>query len=330
MMLFSDIEGQNEIKQSLKKSINDSSVSHCYIFEGPNNMGKYDLALVFAQSLLCKNFVNDPCNECNDCIKVNTMNHPDLHVVNNDEKTIKREDIDNLIESINIKPYESNKKVYIINNCQDMTPQAANTFLKTLEEPPKDTIIILLTNNINLLLPTIISRCQVIKFKYVDKNEIVKILIDKYNIDEEKASIVAYYSKGILNKAKNIAIEKDDLFIMRSDIINVFDKIIKSDSYIIFECENYFEEKKVNIDIIIEIMMIWIRDVSFVRNNIENLVINKDYLSLANIHAGGMKTDDVDELIQYLQSVSENIKNNVNYKLAVDKMVFKIQEVFKI
>lgn len=329
-MLFSDIEGQNEIKQSLKKSINDSSVSHCYIFEGPNNMGKYDLALVFAQSLLCKNFVNDPCNECNDCIKVNTMNHPDLHVVNNDEKTIKREDIDNLIESINIKPYESNKKVYIINNCQDMTPQAANTFLKTLEEPPKDTIIILLTNNINLLLPTIISRCQVIKFKYVDKNEIVKILIDKYNIDEEKASIVAYYSKGILNKAKNIAIEKDDLFIMRSDIINVFDKIIKSDSYIIFECENYFEEKKVNIDIIIEIMMIWIRDVSFVRNNIENLVINKDYLSLANIHAGGMKTDDVDELIQYLQSVSENIKNNVNYKLAVDKMVFKIQEVFKI
>ncbi|MDD2496143.1 MAG: DNA polymerase III subunit delta' C-terminal domain-containing protein, partial [Tissierellia bacterium] len=132
------------------------------------------------------------------------------------------------------------------------------------------------------------------------------------------------------NKAKNIAIEKDDLFIMRSDIINVFDKIIKSDSYIIFECENYFEEKKVNIDIIIEIMMIWIRDVSFVRNNIEHLVINKDYLSLANIHAGGMKTDDVDELIQYLQSVSENIKNNVNYKLAVDKMVFKIQEVFKI
>lgn len=329
-MLFSDVIGQNETKKALINSINNDNVSHCYIFEGPKNMGKYDLSLVFAQSLLCENFDTEPCNECNDCKKVNSMNHPDLHIINNEEKTIKREDIDNLIESIYKKPYEAHRKIYIINNCHDMTLQAANTFLKTLEEPPKDSVIILLSNNINLLLPTIVSRCQVIKFKDINKNEIKKLLIDKYNLEEETSSIIAYYSKGILNKAVNIANGKDDILTKRKEIIELFDKIIKSDSGIIFECENYFEEQKDNIDIIIEIMMLWIRDISFVKNNMENLIINKDFLNLAKIHGSGMQIKDVDELIQYLQFASDNIKNNVNYKLTIDKMFLRIQEGFKI
>lgn len=329
-MFYSDVIGQDETKNALINSIKNDNVSHCYIFEGPKNMGKYELSLVFAQSLLCKNFEREPCNKCSDCEKVNSMNHPDLHIINNEEKTIKREDIDNLIESIYKKPYEARKKVYIINNCHDMTQQAANTFLKTLEEPPKDSVMILLTNNINMLLPTIVSRCQAIKFKYIDKKEIIKLLMEKYNADQETASIIAYYSKGILNKAVNIANGKDDILKKRAEIIELFDKIIKSDSGIIFECENYFEEQKDNIDIIIEIMMLWIRDVSFAKNNIQNLIINKDYLKLANIHGRDMKNIAADELIQYLQYTSENIKNNVNYKLTIDKMLLKIQEGFKI
>lgn len=329
-MYYSDIVGQDETKKSLINSVNNDNVSHCYIFEGPKDMGKYDLSLVFAQSLFCKNFIAEPCNICGDCIKINSMNHPDLHIINADEKVIKREDIDSLIESIYKKPYESNKKIYIIKNSHDMTPQAANTFLKTLEEPPKDSVIILLTNNINLLLPTIVSRCQVIKFKDISQNEIKKILIDKYNVDEVKAFITAYYSKGILNKAVNIAIGKDDILEKRKEVIELFDNIIKSDSGIIFECENYFEEQKDNIDKILEIMMLWIRDIAFIKNNMENLIINKDFSKLAIKHGTSMQINDVDELIEFLQCVSDNIRNNVNYKLTIDRMLLKIQEVFKI
>ena len=83
-MLYSQIAGQEEIKTSLIKSINNNKVSHCYIFEGPKGMGKYDLALVFAQSLLCSNFTSNPCNKCLSCIKINSGNHPDLHTINND------------------------------------------------------------------------------------------------------------------------------------------------------------------------------------------------------------------------------------------------------
>lgn len=96
-MLYSQVAGQEEIKTSLIKSIISKQISHCYIFEGPKGMGKYELALIFAQSLFCSNFHEEPCNSCQDCIKMNSMNHPDLHIVNQDEITIKREDIDELV-----------------------------------------------------------------------------------------------------------------------------------------------------------------------------------------------------------------------------------------
>lgn len=325
-MLYSDVAGQEEIKLSLIKSINNNQVSHCYIFEGPKGMGKYQLALIFAQSLLCANFHNGPCNECNSCLKINSMNHPDMHIINDDEKNIKREEIDYLIDSVYKKPYESKKKVYIIKDAHSMTPQAANTLLKTLEEPPPDTIMILLTTNSNLLLPTIVSRCQEIKFKNISKETIISYL-EKYSNDAQKIELAANYSKGILNKAINILNESDDILHKREEVIEIFDKILNSDSEIIYRLENYFEEQKDNIDTIIEIMMIWIRDIMFVNDNMDNMVINKDYIKLLKLH--GKKLGMNSDLIEFMQNVSDNIKSNVNYKLAVDNMLLRILEEIK-
>ncbi len=326
-MLYSQIAGQEEIKTSLIKSINNNQVSHCYIFEGPKGMGKYDLALVFAQSLLCSNFTSNPCNKCLSCIKINSGNHPDLHTINNDETTIKREEIDTLIESVYKKPYESDKKVYIIKGAHEMTAQAANTFLKTLEEPPGDSVIILLTYNANLLLPTIVSRCQTVKFRNVSKETIKTYLQKNYGTSDEIADLAAEYSKGILNRAVNIVNGNDGILNKRAEIIKLFEKIINADSEIIYELENYFEENKDNIDIIIEIIMMWIRDVMFVKNNLDDLVINKDFIQLAKMHVRLMKGNN--DLIEIMQGTIDNIKSNVNYKLAIDNMLLKIQEVFK-
>jgi DNA polymerase-3 subunit delta' len=323
-MLYSQVAGQDEIKRSLINSIKKNQVSHCYLFEGPEGMGKYELALIFAQSLLCSNFYEEPCNQCKNCIKVNSFNHPDLHIVNEEGKGIKREDIDELINSIYKKPYEAEIKVYIIKDAHLMTPQAANTFLKTLEEPPGDAVMILLTVNSNLLLPTIVSRCQELKFRSVSKETILSFLKD---FDDEKAELAANYSKGILNKAISIAQGKDDILKKREEIIEIFDRIINSDSEIIYELESYFENQKDNIDLIIEIMIMWIRDVMFVSNKLENLVINKDYMDLLRTH--GKKTKADSDIIEFMQNISDSIKNNVNYKLAIDNMLLRIQEDFK-
>jgi len=324
VMLFSQVAGQEEIKRSLVNSINNNQVSHCYLFEGPEGMGKYELALLFAQSLFCLNFHDEPCNECKNCIKVNSLNHPDLHIINEEGKGIKREDIDDLISSIYKKPYEADIKVYIIKDAHLMTPQAANTFLKTLEEPPGDAVMILMTVNSNLLLPTIVSRCHVHKFRSVSKETIMASLKD---FDGQTAELAAYYSKGILNKALNIVQGKDDILKKREEIIKIFDRIINNDSEIIYELENYFDDEKDNIDSIIEIMTIWIRDIMYVQNNLENLVINKDYIDLLKLHGKRMKANS--DLIEFMQNISNDIKSNINYKLAIDNMLFKIQEDFK-
>lgn len=325
-MLYSQVAGQEEIKASLINSINNNQVSHCYIFEGPRGMGKFNLALIFAQSLLCSNFLKEPCNQCNSCIKVNSFNHPDLHIVNEDKKSIKREDIDELINSVYKKPYEAKRKVYIIKDSHKMTAQAANTFLKTLEEPPSDTIMILLTTNSNLLLPTIVSRCQEVKFKNISK-ETIKKYLDEYKAPLVLKELAVNYANGNLNKAISIINGNDDVLVKREEIIKVFDKIINSDSEIIYELESYFDEQKDNIDLVIEIMIIWIRDLMFVCNGMEQLVINKDYINLLYKHGKNMKIDS--NIIEYMQNVSDNIKSNVSYKLATDNMLLKIQEVFK-
>ncbi|MDF2678801.1 MAG: polymerase subunit delta [Bacillota bacterium] len=208
-----------------------------------------------------------------------------------------------------------------------MTTQAANTFLKTLEEPPGDSVIILLTTNSNFLLPTIVSRCQTIKFRNVSKETIKEYLKENYNTNEEKSGLAAEYSKGILNKAVNIINENDGTLKQREEVIKLFDKIINSDSEIIYELESFFDENKDNIDAIIEIMMMWIRDCLFMKNKMDDLVINKDFKQLAVTHSQCIKEDS--NIIELMQNTSDNIKSNVNYKLAIDNMLLKIQEVFK-
>ena len=323
-MLYSQVAGQEEIKTSLIKSINNNQVSHCYLFEGPEGVGKFELALIFAQSLLCLNFNKEPCNECKSCIKINSYNHPDLHIINENGNSIKREDIDVLINSIYNKPYEANRKVYILKDAHLMTPRAANGFLKTLEEPPGDSGMILLTINSNLLLPTIVSRCQEVKFRNVSKETIKLYLKDN---DSDCVELAVNYSKGILNKAINMINGNDDTLKKREEVIKIFDRIVNSDSETIYELENYFEDKKDNIDLIIEIMIMWIRDIMFVNNNMENLTINKDCIELLKTHGKKMKTDS--DIIEFMQNISDNIKNNVNYKLAIDNMLLRIQEDFK-
>ena len=325
-MLFSEFVGQDEIKEYFKKSIKENNVSHGYIFEGNKGIGKYEMALLFAQSLLCNSFNGEPCNECSSCIKVNTNNHPDLHIISTTDKSIKREVIDELIESINQKPYESDRKVYIIKDSEDMTPQAANTFLKTLEEPVGNTVIIMLTENSNLLLPTISSRCQIIKFKNIDQNVIANHIKDKFSLDHNTAKLIAFYSKGVLLNAERIALNEDDILKRRSEIIKIYDKIINSQRNIIFEYEEYFEENKDNIDEILEFLMVWLRDIYLKKYGVDDLIINTDYMNMLDNHSRLIKTKNIDKMIKYLQNVSYDIKNNVNFKLIIDNMLIKLQE----
>lgn len=325
-MLFSDFLGQEEIKNYLKKSIIDDNISHSYIFEGKNGIGKYNLAMTFAQSLLCENYDDEPCNCCDSCIQVMSGNNPDIHILSPKERSIKREDIDKLRESISIKPYQSKRKIYIIKNSDSMTLQAANTFLKTLEEPTGNAVIIMLTTNKELLLPTIQSRCQVLTFKSLSNEVIAEHISHKYNMTKDNAELVAFYSEGVLSRAERIATGEDSILEKRLDVFDIFDKIIVLDKYVLFQYENYFDKNKENIEEIIHIIMILLRDIYFKKYNLDLHIVNKDFSSKISKYTEKFNTEKIDDMMIYLENVLFDIDSNVNYKLVIDNMLLKLQE----
>ena len=159
MAKFTDIIGQEQLKEHLQNAITMNKVSHAYLINGERSSGKEFVAKVFAAALQCEKGGTEPCGECHSCIQVKSGSQPDIIFVSHDKpNTIGVEDIRTQINNdIGIKPYSSPRKVYIMSEGEKMTVQAQNALLKTLEEPPEYAVILILTTNVEALLPTILK-----------------------------------------------------------------------------------------------------------------------------------------------------------------------------
>ena len=164
---FQDILGHETIKEHFKKAIAVHKVSHAYILAGEAGMGRKSLANAFALTLLCEKGQTEPCLECHACKQVLSGNHPDLiYVTHEKPASIGVDDIrEQINDTIQIRPYSANYKIYIVDEAEKMTVQAQNALLKTIEEPPAYAVILLLTTNPDGFLPTILSRCVQLKLK---------------------------------------------------------------------------------------------------------------------------------------------------------------------
>ena len=172
--MFENIIGNTSNKKILEKAIETGKISHSYIFSGPEGIGKSLFAKEFAKAILCENTQNKPCNNCKSCIEFDNYNNPDIVIIDEKEESIKTELIKNLTNDVLKKPLNGNRKIYIIDNSENMTREAQNTLLKTLEEPPEYIVIILITKNHNLLLNTIKSRCIKIQFAELTDEELIE------------------------------------------------------------------------------------------------------------------------------------------------------------
>ncbi|MFH1198999.1 MAG: AAA family ATPase [Candidatus Omnitrophota bacterium] len=163
-MSFSDIKGQDSSLEILQGHMKNARLARGYLFLGPEGVGKVLTAKTLAKALNCKENNLDSCDKCPSCLKIESNQHPDVHIVDSEDAEIKIEDIRNLQSQISLRPYEGRFKVFIIKNAHSLNQASGNAFLKTLEESPGESVIILLSDKPNLLLKTIISRCQAIKF----------------------------------------------------------------------------------------------------------------------------------------------------------------------
>ena len=180
MARFSDIIGQDMIKEHLQGALSTGKTSHAYIIHGEKSSGKEFIAHLFAMALQCEQQGTEPCGECAACKQALSKNHPDIIRVSHEKpNTIGVDDIRQQVNGdIVIKPYKGPKKIYIINEAEKMNVAAQNALLKTLEEPPEYGVIILLTTNVEAFLQTIVSRCIVLTMKPVRDSLILDYLIE--------------------------------------------------------------------------------------------------------------------------------------------------------
>ena len=191
-MNFSDIIGHENIVSN-KNTICNNTVGHAYIFAGPKGIGKKMTASIFANALVCESNKPDPCGLCPACVKSFSGNHPDIYIIEDDSNSIGVDEIRNLKKDIYIKPYEAERKIYIIKEAHRLTEQAQNSLLKVLEEPPKYGTIIMTTTNTGFFLETILSRVLIITFQPHSHDVVERFLNKKYPERKEEIPFIAAF-----------------------------------------------------------------------------------------------------------------------------------------
>lgn len=215
-MNFENIVGNDKNKQLLNDIIKTKNISHGYMFLGISGIGKCLFAKEFAKAILCNEQIG--CNKCKSCIEFDSSNNPDFQIIEPEEKSLKIEQIRLMNSKIYEKPVVSNKKVYIIDNAENMTKEAQNCLLKTLEEPPEYAVIILIGTNENMFLNTIRSRCVKINFNKINDEDLKKLLMEKFNYSNVTQNLLKLFS-GSIEKAINLQ-GKQDIYLEVESIFN--------------------------------------------------------------------------------------------------------------
>jgi DNA polymerase-3 subunit gamma/tau len=207
---FGEVIGQEHVVQTLTNSIKGNNISHAYLFSGPRGSGKTTIARLFAKAINCENPGNDfePCNKCSSCLEIMTGNAIDLAEIDAASHT-GVDDVRQLIEGIKFAPVKSKYKIFIIDECHQLSKSASNALLKTLEEPPSHAVFLLATTESHKMIPTILSRCQRFDFKRLQMSEIIKKLEfiskkEEVNFDASALSLIAVNSRGSFRDAESL------------------------------------------------------------------------------------------------------------------------------
>ncbi|MCI7626947.1 MAG: DNA polymerase III subunit delta' [Blautia glucerasea] len=328
MVGFNNVIGHEEIIRHLQNAIKTGKISHSYIFAGEPGSGKRLLAGIYAMTLQCEAGGENACGKCESCKKAIGKNHPDIIMVKHEKpNTISIDEIrEQVVNDVDIKPYSSPHKIYIIPDAEIMTPQAQNALLKTIEEPPEYAVIMLLTSNIDGLLPTIRSRCVRLDLKVVDDGLVKKYLMEHLHIPDYQAEIDASFAHGSIGKAKEAATSQEF-----ADITQKALKILKyADSMEVYELteaiKNLSSEKQ-NINDYLDIFQFWFRDVLMFKatREIDNLVFKQE-INYIREQASQRSYENLEKILEALDKTKVRLRANVNTELALELLFLTIRE----
>lgn len=328
MASFQDIIGQELIKEHLQNAIQLNKVSHAYLISGEKNSGKEFVAKVFAQTLQCEKGGIIPCGECLSCKQAVSKNHPDIiRVTHEKPNVISVDDVRQQITgSVQIKPYSSPYKIYLVNDAEKMTVQAQNALLKTLEEPPSYVVILLLTSNAQILLPTLLSRCVTLSMKPVENRLMRKYLMEELKVPDYQADICVAFAKGNIGKAKSLA-SSEDFDNIKDEAVTVLKYIKDMEINELVSAVKKIAEYKVDIDDYLDILMVWYRDVLLYKatHDVNDLTF-KDELKYIKKQASESTYEGIEIIIRAIDRTKSRLSANVNFDLALELLLLTIKE----
>lgn len=325
---FKDVVGHKDILKYISSAVENNRVSHAYILNGERGSGKKMLANLFAMTLLCETGDNEPCGKCHSCKQAESGNHPDIiRVTHEKPNSISVDDIRTQVNNtVDIKPYQGPYKVYIIPQADMMTPQAQNAILKTIEEPPSYAVFLLLTENAETLLPTINSRCVMLKLRNIKDTLIKKYLMENLEIPDYKADMCTAFAQGNMGRAIMLA-NSDHFNEIREESVQLLKHINEMELNEIVAAVKNISVYKLEITDYLDIIMIWYRDVLLYKATKEiDKVVFKDQLQSIKEQARKSSYEGIELILESLEKAKARLKANVNFDLVMELLFLTIKE----
>jgi DNA polymerase-3 subunit delta' len=345
-MSFSTIIGQDEAIHLIRKALARNRVPQAYLFTGPEGIGKKLTALTLAKALNCLVVSDDACETCKACYKINKGCHPDVAIIEAEGQFIKIDQIRELQKQVGYKPFEGRKKVSILNNAEKLNLEAANALLKTLEEPPPDTVFILVSSSPGALLPTIVSRCQSVRFSPLGLQRTEQFLVEKGVATGPKAHLLAALSEGRPGRALNMDIDR--ILSLREQILELMDLMIPdgslrtdlqpnrtqvlslSDSGIkvlLGKIEEFARDRD-QTEELLDFLFIFYRDLLLLSEQGDpGLLTNRDLISQLEKYKARLSSQKILKICQDIHQTKVNLQHHANLQLSLEVLFLKIIEI---
>ncbi|MEH7108558.1 MULTISPECIES: DNA polymerase III subunit delta' [Bacillaceae] len=320
-------ELQPTILRMLKNSLVKNRVAHAYLFEGMRGTGKKEIGMLLTKALFCEALVGGykPCESCNNCRRINHGNHPDVHVIEPEGLSIKVDQIRELQTEFSKKGVESLKKVYLLNHADKMSISASNSLLKFLEEPNARTTAFLLTEQPQKILPTILSRCQVLTFQPLPPQILIKQLIEN-GVKPGKAPILAHLTNSF---DEALELNVDEWFAQAQKIVVKLYEVLKKsplEAMVTLQSDwfPHFKEKE-QIQRGLDLLLLYLKDLLYIQLDKQEQVVFQESERLQQFALQTSRRRLSDQMSAVLDA-KRKLQANMNPQLMMEQLVLKIQE----
>ncbi len=329
-----NIVGHEHAINTLRRALLAQRVRHAYLFTGPEHIGKALLAQRFAQTLLCTgggdahNAPQNPCNTCLSCRKVMHGNHPDVHYINRpqDKQFILIEQVRALQADAARKTLEGRRNIFIIQGMHEMNVQAANCLLKTLEEPEPDVVLLLTVPDPGVLLPTILSRVQQVPMQLLTSKQVKSALEDRWDVEPDEANLIAALSAGRMGWAVQ-AVEDEDMLAERQTQLETLAKLSTAGKVQRFDVAQRLSADSDKLHGILELWLLWWRDMVLAANNCLDLIVNVDMQGIIQNQAAKVGAAESQRMVRAILGTMEALDQNVNARVALEVLMLDLPMV---